>query len=149
MNLSPSVVFLSILFAGPSCRADGKQGYCRGLRFGDIITISGTTATSLPNSQIIGGASARDQTTHILDIIQSALSALGGSLRDVTRTRILLRDVEECMEVVKVHGRVFGREGVRPANMTVGGAVLVGEEMKVEIEVDAVMGAGKGEVLRI
>ena len=53
------------------------------------------------------------------------------------------------MEVVKVHGRVFGREGVRPANMTVGGAVLVGEEMKVEIEVDAVMGAGKGEVLRI
>jgi len=67
----------------------------------------------------------------------------------VTRTRIILQDVEDCDEVVEVHGRVFGREEVRPANTTFGGAKLVGEEMKVEIEVDAVIGAGGGEVLRI
>ncbi len=57
--------------------------------------------------------------------------------------------MEDCDEVVEVHGRVFGREEVRPANTTSGGAKLVGEEMKVEIEVDAVIGAGGGEVLRI
>ncbi len=67
----------------------------------------------------------------------------------MTRTRIILQDVEDCDEVVEVHGRVFGREEVRPANTTSGGAKLVGEEMKVEIEVDAVIGAGGGEVLRI
>lgn len=53
------------------------------------------------------------------------------------------------MEVVGVHGRVFARDRVRPANTTFGGARLVGEELKVEIEVDAVVGAGQGEVLRV
>ena len=98
---------------------------------------------------MIGGSSARDQTVQAFDIITAALSALGGSLRDVTRTRILLRNVEDCMEVVTVHGRLFEREGVRPANMTIGGAVLVGDELKVEVEVDAVVDSGDGEVYRI
>ena len=125
-----------------------NQGYCRAVRVGSNISISGTTTTSLPNSHLIGAASAADQTTHIFDIISSALTSLGGSFHDVVRTRISLRDVEDCIDVVKVHGRVFRREGVRPANTTFGGAMLVGEEMKVEIEVDAVVG-WSGEVLWI
>lgn len=53
-------------------------------------------------------------------------------------------------EVCRVHGAVWAREGVRPANTLIGGAKLVGQ-FKVEVEVEAVVGGGggKGVVLRV
>ena len=67
----------------------------------------------------------------------ASLRALGGSLEDVVRTRIYLRDQESWEAVSHVHGRVF-RE-VRPANTLIGGAALVGG-YEVEIEAEAVVG---------
>ena len=78
-----------------------------------------------------------------------ALTSLGATLKDVTRTRILLRNVQDCKAVVRIHGEMFEREGVRPVNTTVGGIGMVGEEMLVEIDFDAIVGAGRGQVLRI
>ena len=110
-------------------------GYCRAQRIGDLIVVSGTTATA-GHSRIVARGDAAAQTTFILDKISAALEALGASIKDVIRTRIYLVNVDDTLAVSKAHGRVFGQ--IKPANtlLQVGG--LVGEYL-VEIEADALV----------
>lgn len=96
----------------------------------------------------IGGSSAASQTVHILDIIEGALKALGSSLSDVVRTRIMVRDVKTCEEVSRAHGWVFRNAGIHPSNTLVT-AGLVGEQMLVEIEAEAEVGCSKNGVVTI
>ncbi|KAI0433497.1 Aldo/keto reductase [Xylaria sp. FL1042] len=123
-------------------------GYCRAVRTGNNVYISGTTANSPGgvNVPALGGHSARSQTVAILDIISRALKALGGTLSDVVRTRIIVRNEADCDEVSRAHGWVFRCEGVRPSN-TLFVANLVGSEYLVEIEAEAHLGCK--DVLRL
>jgi len=111
-------------------------GYSRAVRVGDRITVSGTTATH-GGGELVCKGDPRGQTVYILDKIAASLSALGGSLEDVVRTRIFLRDVSQWEPVARVHGRYFG--DIRPANTLVEVSALVGE-YDVEIEAEAVVG---------
>jgi enamine deaminase RidA (YjgF/YER057c/UK114 family) len=77
------------------------------------------------------------QTVYVLDKIAACIEALGGTLADVVRTRVYVRDVAQWQAVAEVHGRRF-RE-IRPANTLVG-AQLVGD-YEVEIEAEAVVGS--------
>lgn len=88
---------------------------------------------------MVGGKSARSQTVHALDIIARAIKALGGSLSDVVRTRIMVQNREDVEEISKAHGWAFNCVGIRPANTLVM-AGLVGPEFLVEIEAEAVDG---------
>jgi len=109
-------------------------GYARAVRVGQRIHVSGTTATH-GSGLLVGGASAGAQATYILDKIAASLNALGGSLRDVVRTRVYLTDIRDWEPVCQAHGRVFG--DIRPANTLLQVAALVGQGYKVEIEADA------------
>jgi enamine deaminase RidA (YjgF/YER057c/UK114 family) len=113
---------------------EGTGGYSRAIRVGDRILVSGTTATHGAGELVCPGDVA-GQTVYILDKIAAALGALGGSLEDVVRTRIYLRDVSRWEVAARVHGSYFG--AVRPANTLVQ-AALVGE-YEVEIEAEAVV----------
>lgn len=116
-------------------------GYCRAVRTGDHVYVSGTTAYSPANISVpvLGGVSARSQTVAVLDIISHAVKALGGTLSDVVRTRVIVRNEEDCEEVSRAHGWVFQCEGIRPSNMLFV-ANLVGAEYLVEIEAEARLG---------
>ncbi|KAI8633887.1 Aldo/keto reductase [Xylariaceae sp. FL1651] len=116
-------------------------GYCRAVRTGNYIYVSGTTANSpVPTSvPVLGGRSVRSQTVAILDIISRALKALGGSLPDVVRTRVIIRCERDCEEVSRALGWVFQCEGIRPSN-TLFVADLVGSEFDVEVEAEAQVG---------
>lgn len=109
-------------------------GYSRAVREGDRIAVSGTTATH-GSDRVVAPGDAGAQTTYILDKIAASLSALGGSLEDVIRTRIFVRDPAAWEPVSRAHGRVFGE--IRPANTLVS-AALVGP-YEVEIEAEAVI----------
>lgn len=85
---------------------------------------------------------------HVLDITEGALKALGSSLSDVVRTRILVRNVDDCEEVSRAHGWVFKHAGVLPANTLVT-AGLVGNEMLVEIETEAEIGSSQAGVVKV
>jgi enamine deaminase RidA (YjgF/YER057c/UK114 family) len=76
------------------------------------------------------------QAVYILDKISASLQALGGTLDDVVRTRIFLRDAGQWEPVARVHGRYF--QNTRPANTLVE-ASLVGD-YDVEIEAEALLG---------
>jgi len=111
-------------------------GYSRAVRIGNRILVSGTTATHGSGEMICPGDPA-GQTVFILDKIAASLSALGGSLADVVRTRIYIRDADQWEPVARVHGRYFG--DVRPANIMLEAARLIGG-YEVEIEAEAEIG---------
>jgi enamine deaminase RidA (YjgF/YER057c/UK114 family) len=112
-------------------------GYARAVRVGDRILVSGTTATG--PSGLVGGADPAAQARYAIDKIAAAIEQLGGRLEDVVRTRVYVSSVEHWQPVAIVHGERFGH--IRPANSLVE-ARLVGPEYLVEIEAEAVVGAG-------
>jgi len=81
-----------------------------------------------------------------LDIIADALQALGGSLSDVVRTRIIVQKEEDCEVVARAHGWAFSCAGVRPTDTLVV-SDLIGKQFLVEVEADAELGLG--EVFRL
>ena len=112
-------------------------GFARAVRIENRILVSGTTATG-PDG-VVGVGDAEAQARFILDKLEAAIQQLGGTIRDVVRTRIYLRDISDWEVVAGVHGERFG--AIRPANTLVE-ARLVGDEYLVEIEAEAVIGAG-------
>ncbi|KAK2033495.1 Aldo/keto reductase [Colletotrichum zoysiae] len=125
-------------------------GYCRAVRVGKVIRVSGTTANPPPqlvdSISAIGGNSARCQTIAILDIIARSVKALGGTTRDIVRTRIMIRNEEDCAEVSEAHGWFFGCEKVRPSNTLVTTGPI-GDAFLVEIEAEAVVGSSSRPIL--
>jgi len=120
-------------------RREPVAGYSRAIRTGDTIRVSGTTATDVAD-RVVAKGDAGAQTVYVLDKIAGAITAAGGKIEDVVRTRIYLRDPSTCDAVALAHGRVFGE--VRPANTLVV-AGLIGD-CEVEIEAEAVVPANRG-----
>lgn len=110
-------------------------GYSRAVRVGDRILVSGTTATH-GAGEVIAAGSAESQTVYILDKIRASIESLGGTIEDIVRTRVYLRDQGRWEEVSKVHGRVLGH--VRPANTLLEVSALIGK-YEVEIEAEAIV----------
>ncbi|WP_459627512.1 aldo/keto reductase [Alsobacter sp. R-9] len=111
-------------------------GYSRAVRVGDRIYVSGTTATH-GAGEIVCPGDPGGQTVYVLDKIAASIAALGGSLADVVRTRIYVRDVTKWEPVARAHGLYFG--DIRPANTMVEAGDLIGD-YEVEIEAEAVVG---------
>ena len=109
--------------------------YCRAVRQGDRILISGTTATH--GDRIIGGDDPGAQTHFVIDKIEGALQSLGASLKDVVRTRIYLKNKDHLKPVADAHGLRF--RGIMPASTLIY-ADLVGSDYLVEIEAEALVG---------
>ncbi len=117
---------------------EALAGYSRAVRYGDHIAVSGTTATD-GAGQVVGKGDAAAQVHYIIDKIERALVELGSGLHDIVRTRIFLSKIEDWEPVARAHGERF--DAIRPANTLVQ-ALLVGDEYLVEIEADAIIGAG-------
>lgn len=121
------------------------------MRVGSHIHISGTTANpppGIPSLSCVGGTSAASQTVWILDIIEGALKALGSSMRDIVRTRLMLQDAADAEAVSVEHGWRMKCAGILPANTLIQ-AGLYEQQMRVEIEVWAEVGSAEQGVLQI
>jgi len=112
-------------------------GFCRAVRVGNRIIVAGTGPVEPDGSTTPG--SAAEQADRCLAIILAAIEELGGSAKDVVRTRMLLTDFDDQEAVGDVHARYFG--DARPAATMVGVAWLCRREWKVEIEAEAILDA--------
>ncbi|POS78672.1 endoribonuclease L-PSP [Diaporthe helianthi] len=117
-------------------------GYSRAVRVGSHIHISGTTANPpVPSLSCVGGRSAKSQAVWALDIIEGALKALGSSMKDVVRTRVILSNRKDAEAVSEAHGWRMHCVDVLPANTLIE-ATLYEDEFLVEIEAWAEVDSG-------
>jgi enamine deaminase RidA (YjgF/YER057c/UK114 family) len=129
---------MSTLRLGSGAPWEAVVGYSRVVVAGDSAWVSGTTATV--DGAVVHPGDAAAQTRVALTTIARALADAGFDLSDVVRTRMYVTDISRWEEVGRVHGEFFG--DVRPATSMVGVAALIDPAMLVEVEADAVRGAG-------
>lgn len=114
---------------------EATLGFCRAIRTGDRVLVSGT-APVWPDGSCdpdVGVQAAR-----CLEIIVGALGELGARADQVVRTRMYVTDAGYADAVGREHGKVFG-EAVPAATMVVV-AGLLDPRWKVEIEAEASIG---------
>ena len=124
---------------GRQCASSGSKwepilGYSRAVRSGNLIAVTGSVGISADGTY---SPSLEAQTRRSLQIIRTAIEALGGTIEQVIRTRMFVTDVSRWQEVAKAHGEVFGQ--IRPATTIVQVAKLIDTEALIEIEADAVV----------
>lgn len=110
-------------------------GYSRAIRVGNIIEISGTTASPLETVKVPGDPYG--QTRSILEKISGVLKEAGSDMGDVIRTRIYVTDISRWEEVARAHAEWFSE--VRPVTTMVEVSRLIEPGILVEIEVTAIV----------
>ena len=110
-------------------------GFSRAIRVRDRILVSGTAPVEDDGTSTPGGAEAQAERCFVL--IEHAIQALGGTMADVVRTRMLITDVGDAVAIGHVHGRWM--QAARPAATMAVVAGLLRPEWRVEIEAEAMI----------
>jgi enamine deaminase RidA (YjgF/YER057c/UK114 family) len=108
-------------------------GFCRAMRTGNRIVVAGTGPIAADGSTAAPG-DAYGQAKRCLEIIVTAIEDLGGTVKDVVRTRMFLVDVDDWEAVGRAHGEVF--TDTKPAATMLAVKALIGKDWLVEIEAE-------------
>ena len=112
-----------------------KMGYCRAVRIGNIIEVSGTVA--IVDGEKVKADDAYAQTLNILERIEKVLKEAGAGMKDVIRTRVFTTDISQFDNIAKAHGAYF--KDIKPTTGMYEISKLVAPEYMVEIEFTAVL----------
>lgn len=114
-----------------------KVGYCRAIRAGEHIYVSGTAPVD-DEGQVFAPGDAYRQARRCLEIIERALEELHCGRDAVVRTRMFVTDISKWEDYGRAHGEFFSEHP--PATSMVEVRSLVHKDMLIEIEADAVVG---------
>jgi enamine deaminase RidA (YjgF/YER057c/UK114 family) len=113
---------------------EDKMGYCRAVRIGNIIEVSGTVA--IVDGEKVKADDAYAQTVNILERVKVVLEDLKVSMEDVIRTRIFTTDISTFEDVASAHALFF--KDIKPTTGFYEISKLVAPEYLVEIEFTAI-----------
>lgn len=111
-------------------------GYSRAVVVGDFVFVSGTTGFDYASMTI--SDDVVEQTKQCLRNIEEALRSAGASMSEVVRVRFILPHAADFPATWPALRTAFG--DIRPA-ATMMEAKLADPRMKIEIEVDAIIGS--------
>ena len=114
-------------------------GYCRAVRAGDHIYVTGTVAIDDEGKPFAPG-DGYAQAKRCFELIERALGKLGADLSSVVRTRMFVTDISRWEEFGRAHRERFGEHP--PATTMVEVKALIAPEPLIEIEADAVAPRG-------
>ena len=117
-------------------------GYSRLVKAGDIVAVSGTTATD-EHGLIVGAGQMYVQARQTLVNIRTALERAGLAMDRVIRTRMFVTDMGRIAEVARAHKEFFADSP--PASTIVEVRRLASPDMMIEIEADAYAGAANSQ----
>ena len=112
-----------------------RYGFSRAVRVGNHIHVAGTAPIGPDGRTVEGDAHA--QTLRCLEVGVAAIEALGGSAKDVVRTRMYIVDPVDADAVGRAHREVL--DEARPAATMVVVAALLDPVWRIELELDAVV----------
>lgn len=113
-----------------------KVGYCRALRAGNQVFVTGTAPVD-SNGGVHAPGDGYAQTVRCLEIIEKALQELQLDRHCIVRTRLFVTDISRWSEYGRAHREFF--ESHFPATTMVEVKALIDPEMLIEIEVDGVV----------
>ena len=116
-----------------------RYGFSRAIRVGSAISVAGTAPVPEPGRDQVAGA--YEQMLRCVEIATEAIEGLGGSIDEVVRTRMFIVDPDDADAVGRAHAEAFG--AASPAATMVVVAGLLDPAWRIELEVDAVVGAGE------
>jgi enamine deaminase RidA (YjgF/YER057c/UK114 family) len=114
---------------------EDKMGYCRAVRIGNIVEVSGTVA--IVDGEKVKADDAHAQTLNILERVGKVLEDLNVSMTDVIRTRIFTTDINTFEAIATAHSSYF--KDIKPTTGFYEISKLVAPEYLVEIEFTAVV----------
>jgi isochorismate pyruvate lyase len=114
---------------------EAQVGYCRAIRAGTQIYVTGTAPVA-DDGGVFAPGDAYAQTRQCIAIIGRALRELNADLCHVVRTRMFVTDIRRWPEFGQAHRECFGDHP--PATSMVEVKLLIHPDMLIEIEADAV-----------
>ena len=113
-----------------------KVGYCRAIRMGQTIAVTGTVALDDKGDPHAAG-DAYAQAKRCLEIIESAIKNLGADRANIIRTRMFVTDIKRWEEYGRAHGEFFS--DCPPATSMIEVKSLIDPCFLIEIEANAVV----------
>lgn len=111
-------------------------GFSRAVRVGPYVSVGGTAPVD-QHGKTVGIGDPAAQARQCIKIIKEALENAGASLDHVVRTRVILTNIDDWKEVIKVRAEYF--KGIKPVDTIMQVTRFVNPEWLVEFEVDAVI----------
>ena len=114
---------------------EARVGYCRALRAGAHIYVTGT-APLAEGGGVFAPGDAYAQAPRCFEIVGRALEDLGADASRVVRTRMFVTDIDRWQDFGRAHHDFFGEHP--PATTMVEVSRLIDPAMLIEVEADAV-----------
>jgi isochorismate pyruvate lyase len=115
---------------------EARVGYCRALRAGQLIFVTGTAPVDEQGRTFAPGDAYR-QARRCFEIIERALGALGAGRRHVVRNRLFVTDISRWEEFGRAHREYFHDHPPCATMVEIKG--LVDPQMLIEVECEAVV----------